>query len=125
MMELSKTKLQVIELDTQLMERCLFSREHKKKLKEQKDVLKHIIEDFSYIEEPTWHDIMVYANAKAIMDLPEHQINIFITRTLIFKSTEDMACQLNVCRPTLTRYIIHIKQTIKKNANDIIKSIDY
>jgi len=65
---------------------------------------------------------MVYANAKAIMQLPEYQINIFITRILLFKSSEQMAEQLNVCRPTLTNYITNIKQKIKKDANAIIQS---
>jgi len=124
-MEINKKALQLMELDSQLKDKNLFkmfSKEHLNMLKEYKSNLNSIVEMFEYQEDTTYHEIMMYANAVAMTQLPEYQLNIFITRTLLFKSTEQMAEQLNVCRPTLTNYIKKIKQQIKQNASNIIES---
>jgi len=69
---MTKSQIEVLEFENSIKDKNIFGAQYKKKLKEYKSGLHEIVKMFEYTEETSFHEIMLYANAKAMLDLPEH-----------------------------------------------------
>jgi len=112
--------------DIQIMENydydgcSLYTQEQRDMLSFTKDCIFDCLRDIDPAgEDTTYHELMLWATAKAMHDLPLWKQNIYITR-MLYTSNQQMADQMMVCRQTLTKTLTSIKELISDNAQKYI-----